>query len=92
MKFENTNGNTYYIDVYYQDVENGLVVAILKNYGRKTETEIQAGAAPVQYILATFYDMRDWEKRAGSWSYGNYYPGTFEGLEKAKANMAEKIF
>ena len=63
---KNANGNTYYIKAHFE--ANGENVLLLVDYGRKSEESIQAGASPVQYIVA-----RNWSKVYRCWDSGKYF-------------------
>lgn len=93
MIIENANGNVY--DVLSRMEAGSDNVYLLSDYGRKTVEEIQAGATPVQYIVA-----RGWSEKNKCWDNGKYFsnlftldPGT--SLADAKSyflDTVERIF
>lgn len=87
--FHNNNGKTYHILDAWESYVDGKAAVILADYGNKDKSAIQAGAEPIQYIVATFYNIKDLHDRKGSWSYGKYYPGNYDGLKQARAYLAE---
>lgn len=63
---KNRNGQTYYIAAMLETTSDN--VYLLNDYDNKTEEEIQAGASPVQYIVA-----RGWNEKYNCWDSGNYF-------------------
>ena len=63
----NENGKTYYVISFFENVENSDNLYLLADYGKKTVVEIQAGACPVQYIIA-----RGYSKKFQRWDGGTY--------------------
>lgn len=76
--FENRNGCKYLVSDVYETLRDYRAVLLLENYGKKTEEEIKAGASPVQYIVAVFYN--DWKKE-NSWDYGYYFQNSEDALD-----------
>ena len=67
-KIYNSNGNTYYVMAYTISIANNDNVYLLAYYGHKTDDDIQAGAEPVQYVVARY-----WSPTYSSWASGRYY-------------------
>ena len=81
---KNANGNTYYIEAKF---EAGLDnVYLLSYYGNKTEEEIQAGANPVQYVVA-----RGWSEKHQCWNAGSYFM-VWDGNHVTALQEAEQCF
>lgn len=87
---KNANGTTYYIMREYRNHDNGGNVLLLASYGDKTEDEIQAGASPIQYIVA-----RNWSDEYHCWDSGKYFlcfPGEqAEALQAAINQFVDSI-
>lgn len=84
---ENANGSTYYVMREYRNHYSGGNVLLLASYGNKTENEIQAGASPMQYIVA-----RDWSDKYKCQESGKYFmcfPG--EQVKALKAAIAQFV-
>lgn len=83
---ENANGSTYYVMCEMHNRFGNDNVLLLANYGNKAEDEIQAGASPIQYIVA-----RGWSEKYKCWVSGNYFM-IWNHDHKAALNAAKECF
>lgn len=88
----NSNGCIYYVEAIMKAGYDNVL--LLSYYGKKSIDEIQAGAEPIQYVVA-----RGWSEKYKCWDHGSYfnvwYGNYTEALEAAKEcfkEHAERIF